>query len=85
MRLAGGTVQLAKTVPSVSDPTTWRPLALFDSGRRVQWNARLQSAELARRAEVRPDLAASAQRLTALFAAQDTTDGLLPTVDLPVL
>ncbi|MFD9193627.1 hypothetical protein ACFWCA_36165 [Streptomyces phaeochromogenes] len=57
-------------------------LALLDSGRCVQWNARLQSAdELARLAETHPDLAASVRRLMALLSAQDTLDGLLPTID----
>uniref|UniRef100_A0AAU2A256 Tetratricopeptide repeat protein n=1 Tax=Streptomyces sp. NBC_00093 TaxID=2975649 RepID=A0AAU2A256_9ACTN len=76
------TAEATEAALAADDPDS--ALALLDSGRCVQWNARLQSAdELARLAEVRPDLAASVQRLTALFAAQDTTDGLLPTVDLP--
>lgn len=57
-------------------------LALLDSGRCVQWNARLQSAdELARLTEAHPDLATSVRRLIALLSAQDTLEGLLPTID----
>ncbi|MFF5044677.1 hypothetical protein [Streptomyces nigra] len=57
-------------------------LALLDSGRCVQWNTRLQNAdELARLAETHPDLAASVRRLIALISAQDTLEGLLPTMD----
>ncbi|MXM62173.1 hypothetical protein GR925_01575 [Streptomyces sp. HUCO-GS316] len=74
------TAEATAAALAADDPDS--ALALLDSGRCVQWNARLQSAdELARLGEVRPDLAASVQRLTALFAAQDTTDDLLLTVD----
>ncbi|WP_157880917.1 hypothetical protein [Streptomyces griseoruber] len=74
------TAEATAAAVAADDPES--ALALLDSGRCVQWNARLQSAdELVRLAEVRPDLAASVQRLTALFAAQDTTDSMLPTVD----
>ncbi|MEJ8639830.1 hypothetical protein [Streptomyces sp. MS2.AVA.5] len=77
------TAEATAAALAADDPES--ALALLDSGRCVQWSARLQGAdELDRLAGVRPDLAAAVRRLTALFAAQETTDGMLPMVDPPV-
>ncbi|MDV9177670.1 hypothetical protein R6V09_47060 [Streptomyces sp. W16] len=78
------TAEATAAAPSASDPET--VLALLDSGRCVQWNARLQNSdELGRPTEVRPDLAASVRELTALFGVQETVNDSLPTGGLPMI